>query len=113
VTLAPEWSKDTRDGATFAVRVAPRAGRTTIVGLLENGKDVALKIALAAPPVEGKANAALIAYLADVFGIARSRVQVIAGGHSRNKVLHVSGRSAAELAASLMRFLPDNPTRVP
>lgn len=113
MTLAPGWIKDAPDGATFAVRVVPRAGRTAMVGVMGEGANAALKIALAAPPVEGKANAALVAYLADVLGVSRSRVQVIAGAQSKNKVLRVSGVNAAELAASLIHLLSDNPDRSP
>ena len=98
MTLAPEWIKDTRGGATFAVRVAPRASRTAMVGVISEGADAALKIALAAPPVEGKANAELVAYFADLLGISRSRIELIAGKQSRTKVLRVRGKSAAELA---------------
>lgn len=87
------------------MRVSPRASRTGVVGLAGEGADAVLKIALSAPPIEGKANAALIVYLSDVLGVARSQVEVIAGGHSRNKLVRVRSRSADEVAASFAQLL--------
>jgi len=52
---------------------------------MEEGADAVLKIALAAPPLEGRANEALIAYLADVLDVPRSAIEIIAGQQSRNK----------------------------
>ncbi|HUY82082.1 MAG TPA: DUF167 domain-containing protein [Acidobacteriaceae bacterium] len=102
------WVKQGRDGATFAVRVAPRASRTAITGLMGVGPDAVVKIALAAAPVEGKANAALVAYLAGVLDVPRSRVGVTGGKQSKNKVICVHGADAAEVAAKLAQALPDN-----
>lgn len=109
MTPTPEWIKDAPAGATFAVRVTPRAGRTAMVGVMGEGADAALKIALAAPPVEGKANAELVAYFADLLGISRSRIELIAGKQSRTKVLRVRGKSAAELARSFLTNLSGVP----
>lgn len=99
------WIKDTVEGATFTVRVSPRASRTGIIGMIGEGADAALKVALMAPPVEGKANAALIAYLSDILGVARSQVEVIAGNQSRNKLVRVRGRSADAVARSFAQLL--------
>jgi len=96
--------------ASFAVRVAPRAKRTQFAGMIGAGADAVVKIALAAPPVEGRANQALIAYLADVLDVPRSAVEVIAGQLSRNKVVRVRGRSAAQVAEA---FLPDKRAQLP
>ena len=71
----------------FGVHVQPRASRSEIVGL--HGE--ALKIRLAAPPVDGAANDALIRLLADALGIARSAVRVVSGATSRGKVVEVDG----------------------
>jgi uncharacterized protein (TIGR00251 family) len=65
-----------------------------------------LKIALAAPPVDGRANDELIAYLAGVFGVARADVVVTAGLQSRNKRIRVCGRSADAVRGALERALP-------
>lgn len=61
--------------------------------------DGALKISLTAPPVDGKANAALIAFLAGRLGIAQSSIAITSGYTSRQKTLEIQNRSAAELAA--------------
>jgi uncharacterized protein len=75
---------------SFSVRVQPRASRTAILG--EFGD--ALKIAVAAPPVEGKANEALIRFFAELFEVPRSAVEIVGGRASRNKVVRVSGMTA-------------------
>ena len=105
--------KETRDGATFAVRVVPRASRTAIVGVMGEDEDAVVKIALAAPPVEGRANEVLIAFLADALGVPRSAVEIVAGQQSRKKVVRVRGRSAAEVGDRLRRVLPDKRREVP
>jgi uncharacterized protein (TIGR00251 family) len=101
---------ETREGVSIAVRESPRASRTRFMGAAGEGSGTALKIALAAPPVEDRANEALISYLADVLSVPRSAVEVIAGGHSRNKVLRVRGRSAAQVESA---FKPDKKAQVP
>jgi hypothetical protein len=72
------------------------------------GADATLKIALAAPPVDGKANEELAAYVAEVLDVSRSQVEVVAGKQSKNKVVRVRTRSADEVAAVFARLLPDN-----
>ncbi len=83
---------ETKDGATFAVRVIPRAARNAVVGEHEG----ALKVRLTAPPVEGRANAALEALLAEVLGVRLAQVRVIAGHTSRQKTVAVTGVTAQE-----------------
>jgi len=73
--------------ARFHVRVQPRASRSEIVGL--HGE--ALKVRLAAPPVDGAANAALVELLADALGVPRRAVRIVAGATSRGKVVEVDG----------------------
>src|SRR5438270_9254242 len=75
------------DVVRFAVHVQPRASRTDIAG--QHGE--ALKVRLAAPPVDDAANAALVELLADVLGVSRSSVQIASGHHSRSKVVEVVG----------------------
>jgi uncharacterized protein (TIGR00251 family) len=93
--------RETAEGASFLVRVAPRAGRTAIVGVLGDGKDAAVKIALQAPPLEGRANAALIDFLAELLGVARSAIAVVSGEHTRTKRIAVRGRDAMEVATAI------------
>lgn len=61
----------------------------------------ALKIGLTAPPVEGKANEACIAFLAELLAVPRSSVTIAAGETSRNKVIRVNGRTVAQLEERL------------
>ncbi|HSB75101.1 MAG TPA: DUF167 domain-containing protein [Terriglobales bacterium] len=89
--------RDTPEGATFAVRVQPRARKNAIAG--QTGD--ALKLALTAPPVEGKANQACIEFLAEFLNVPRRSVTIVAGQTSRNKVIRIAGRTAAELEQRL------------
>jgi len=88
---------ETSSGITFAVRVQPRARRKAIVG--EFGE--ALKIALTAPPVDGRANEACVEFLAEVLRLPRSSVTIISGQGSRNKVVRVTGCTAAHVRGML------------
>jgi uncharacterized protein (TIGR00251 family) len=85
--------RDTPAGATFAVRVQPRARKNAITGEVGD----ALKLALTAPPVEGKANQACIEFLAEFLKVPRSSVTIVAGQSSRNKIIRIAGRTAAEV----------------
>jgi uncharacterized protein (TIGR00251 family) len=78
---------ETAKGITFAIKVHPRARKNAITGLVGD----ALKLALTAPPVEGKANQAVIEFFADLFEISRSSVTIASGETSRNKVVRISG----------------------
>jgi uncharacterized protein len=89
--------RDTPAGATFQVKVHPRAKKNAIVG--EVGE--ALKLALTAPPVEGRANEACVAFFAEFLNVPRSSVTIAAGESSRNKVIRVSGMSAAQVAVKI------------
>ena len=94
---APITVLDSKEGATFSVRVQPRAKRNAIVG--EMGS--LLKLAVTAPPVEGKANQACIAFFADLLDVPRSSITIAAGETSRNKVICVRGLPAAQVAQRL------------
>jgi hypothetical protein len=96
--------RDHPDGATFAVRVQPRAKKTAITGVLGSGDAAVLKVALAAPPVEGRANEVLIDYFADMFEVPRSAVYLVAGASGRSKIIRISGRSAAELTSAIQKI---------
>lgn len=82
-------------GVRFAVRVQPRASRTAIEGLHAG----ALKVRLHAPPVDGAANAALVALLAKALGVPKRDVRVVAGETARSKLVEVDGVSAAAVRA--------------
>ena len=74
-------------GVRFTVRVQPRASRSEVCGVHGD----ALKVRLAAPPVDGAANDALLALLADELGVARRSVRIVSGLASRTKVIQVDG----------------------
>jgi uncharacterized protein (TIGR00251 family) len=86
--------RETETGTSFAVRVQPRASRTAVAGILGEGDNAALKIALAAPPVDGQANEALIRFLAELFAVSRAAVVITAGAQSRNKTVRIAGIGA-------------------
>lgn len=87
------------DGLTFPVRVQPRAAKNEITG--EHGG--ALRLRLTAPPVEGEANKLCQAVLADWLGVPRSRITIISGLKSRNKVIRVDGVTKAEAEKMFVR----------
>jgi uncharacterized protein (TIGR00251 family) len=80
-------------GATFAVKVHPRARKNAITGEVGD----ALKVALTAPPVDGKANAACIEFFAKLLNVPRSSVTIASGQSSRDKVIRVSGITAQQI----------------
>lgn len=77
---------DGRKGAALAVRVVPRASRTKISEVLNDGT---IKIHLAAPPVEGEANEKLIEFLADILHVPKTRIEIVAGQNSRDKLISI------------------------
>src|SRR5690242_8107301 len=81
-------------GITFSIKVHPRARKNAITGFIGD----ALKLALTAPPVDGKANQAVVEFFADLFQIPRSSVTIASGETSRNKVVRIAGltRTAVE-----------------
>jgi uncharacterized protein (TIGR00251 family) len=85
------------DEALLHIRVTPRARRNAL-GPMEEG---VLAVRLAAPPVEGAANKALIAFLAEAFGVSRSAVRVESGERSRHKRVRISGLTLEEVAHRL------------
>jgi uncharacterized protein (TIGR00251 family) len=86
--------RETADGVTLAVRVQPGAKKTAIVGIYGEGAAAQLKIAVQAPPVEGRANEALVEFLAKYFSLTRAQVELIAGETSRSKVFLLRGSSS-------------------
>ena len=87
-----------REGAVrFGVRVQPRSSRRGIEGLYGD----ALKVRVQAAPVDGAANDAVIAVLAEVLGVARSAVRVVSGTTARSKVIEVEGLDAPTLRLKL------------
>jgi uncharacterized protein (TIGR00251 family) len=83
--------------ATVSVRVVPRSSKEGVAGF-EGG---VVRIRLNAPPVEGKANDALVRFLAKALGVPRSRVTLVAGERGRSKIVRVAGVTREDLMAAL------------
>ena len=88
----------TQKGASFQVHVVPRASRTEIAGLHGD----ALKLRVAAPPVEGKANEEIVRFLAGLLGLRRADVSITAGQTSKRKTVLVRGMAADDLRSTLV-----------
>ena len=93
--------KDTSEGATFTVKVHPRARKNAITGVVGD----ALKLSLTAPPLEGRANEAVIEFFADLFEIPRASVTITSGATGRRKVVRVSGLSKQAIEQKLAKNL--------
>lgn len=85
------------DHITFEVRVVPRSSRAEIAGI----HDGALRVCLTAPPVDGAANAALVAFMAQTLGVPKRAVTIVRGETGRQKVLAIQGVDAARARAVL------------
>ena len=89
-------SGENMSGFKIKVRVIPRAKKNEISGFMADGS---LKIRLTAPPVDGKANQALVKLLANTLGISISQISISSGGHSRNKSVCIDGLDLHEYQA--------------
>ena len=83
--MADAWCRDERGAIVLTLHVQPGARRTEVAGVHGN----ALKIRLAAPPVDGKANAELLRFLADAFGVPQRQVTLLRGEASRQKMVRI------------------------
>ena len=83
----PVWCRRFDGGVELAIRVQPGAKRSEVVGLV--GSE--LKVRVAAPPVDGKANQALGRFLASELGVGKRAVEIVRGERSRSKVVRVTG----------------------
>lgn len=97
--------RETGDGVTLAVRAQPGAKKTAIAGVYGEGAAARLKIAVQAPPVEGRANAALAEFLAKLFELPNSAVELITGELSRSKVFLLHGVSRAQAEEILGKWI--------
>ena len=93
----------TEAGVTLAVRAQPGAKKTAITGVYGEGAAAQLKIAVHAPPLEGRANQALIVFLAETFGVPKNAVELMAGELSRSKVFLLRGVSREKAEAVISK----------
>lgn len=91
-------------GVTLAVRAQPGAKKAAIVGVYGEGDAAQLKIAVQAPPVEGRANEALVAFLAETFGISKRAIELVSGESSRSKVFLLRGLRQRDMPKLLERY---------
>ena len=92
------WIKESGNGVVLAIHAAPGAARNAVQGL--HGET--LKLRLQAPPVDGKANAALLAFLADAFGIPKGRITLLTGQTHRRKRVAIEGVTADDAERILL-----------
>ena len=92
-------------GVTLAVRAQPGAKKTAINGVYGEGAEAQLKIAVHAPPLEGRANAALITFLAETFSVPKNAIELVNGELSRSKVFLLRGVSRAQAETRLAEWL--------
>lgn len=96
-TGIPIYLEKHKDGTLILVKLVPAAKHNKIVGLYDDR----LKISLTAPPVDGKANKAIVEFLAKKLGISKSLLEITAGQTSRRKTILASGLSPEEIASGL------------
>jgi uncharacterized protein len=97
--MSRAWCSPLPGGVRLAVQIQPNAKKTEVVGVL----DGALKIKLAAQPIEGKANEALVKWLAGALGVSRSAVTLTHGQTNKKKLLEVAGVTVEEVGRLLNR----------
>jgi hypothetical protein len=97
MTHDTSFVRDAPDGCLLSVRVHPGAKKNAVTGIHAE----ALKISLTTPPVDGRANEALIAFIAGLLRIPRARIDLVSGANSRTKTVRVTGKSAPEVADAL------------
>ena len=85
--------KESAASAVISVKIQPRASKNEIIRREGGG----LKIRLTAPPVDGAANEALVKYLSGELGVARSRVEIVSGQSSRDKIIRIDGLSSGDV----------------
>ena len=86
----PAWRREDGNGVVLMLHVQPGAKRSEVAGIHGEGVAARLKIRLAAPPVEGKANAELLRFLASAFGVPQRAVLLLRGESSRQKTVQIT-----------------------
>ena len=97
--------RETAAGVTLAVRAQPGARKTAITGVYGEGETAQLKIAIQAPPIEGRANDALIEFLAKFFSLPRANIVLMSGESSRTKIFLLRGIAFAHIRSALANII--------
>jgi uncharacterized protein (TIGR00251 family) len=93
---------DGQHGSALPIRVTPRASRNEIVEVLS---DNTIKIRLTAPPIEGKANEALIDFLSDLLDVPKSSIEIVAGSTGRDKLVSIIDMDVEEAHRRILQHL--------
>lgn len=93
---------DGKRGSALTIRVTPRMSKNEIAEIMNDGT---IKIRLTAPPVEGKANEALIDFLAKILGINSSRIEIVAGMTGRDKLVTITDMDATTVHEKIIANL--------
>lgn len=101
MTAGLPW-RETPDGVALTIRLTPRGGAARIDGIADRDGRPVLEVRVPAPPVDGAANDALVAFLARSLGLPRSAVTLAAGDRARVKRLHLTGSGLAAKLAQLV-----------
>jgi uncharacterized protein (TIGR00251 family) len=91
-----------KTGAALAIRVVPNAPKTQITAIMADGT---IKIKVAAPPVEGKANIVLTKYLANLLSVSESQIEIITGAKGHNKLVSIVDISPIEVEKRIQAAL--------
>lgn len=91
-----------KNGAAIAVRITPRMAKNEIFAILDDGT---IKIRLTAPPVEGKANRALIKFLAEVLDVPTGSIEIVAGQTGHDKLVSIIGIDSESVQQKLLKHL--------
>ncbi|HMB24237.1 MAG: DUF167 domain-containing protein [Chloroflexota bacterium] len=91
-----------KKGSALAVRVTPRANQNEIVELMEDGT---IKVRIAAPPSDSEANEALIKFMAEVLGVPKSRLDIVAGASGRDKLISIVDMDAETAHQRILAYL--------
>jgi uncharacterized protein (TIGR00251 family) len=94
--------QDGKRNEALRLRVKPRASKNEIVGVLSDGT---VKVRLTAPPVEGKANEALLKFLAEILDVPVSRIVIVAGASGRDKLISVINMDAVILHKKILEHI--------
>lgn len=89
----------------MTVRVTPRARRDEFAGILEDGT---LRVRIKAPPVEGKANLALVAFLAKALGVRKNRIEIVAGQKGLDKIVSILDLTAHEVETRIKSWMEEH-----
>ena len=99
--MAWPFLRSHKTGVRLALHIQPNASRTEIIGLYQDR----LKIRIQAPPIDGKANTEIIKFLANIFGVPKSSVSLVAGTSGRGKLAEISDLSLTDAEAKIALFL--------